>query len=51
MTYVDDGKEFNRDTNYIETRITTDGDGTPPPPPKTDEVVPADHWVPARAPR
>lgn len=25
------------------------GDGTPPPPPKDDEVVPADHWVPATA--
>ena len=23
------------------------GDGTPPPPPKADERVPADHWVPA----
>ncbi|ORI21661.1 glutathione S-transferase family protein [Rhodococcus sp. 1168] len=25
MTYVEPGKEFNRDTNYIETRITADG--------------------------
>ena len=23
------------------------GDGTPPPPPRDDELVPADHWVPA----
>lgn len=30
MTYVEPGKEFNRDTNYIETRITADGrDGYP----------------------
>ena len=26
------------------------GDGTPPPPPKAEEVVPADHWVPAQVP-
>ncbi|QCB52185.1 glutathione S-transferase family protein [Rhodococcus sp. PAMC28707] len=30
MSYVEPGKEFNRDTNYIETRITADGrDGYP----------------------
>ncbi|KZF11823.1 glutathione-dependent reductase, partial [Rhodococcus sp. EPR-157] len=30
MTYVENGEEFTRDTNYIETRITADGrDGYP----------------------
>jgi putative glutathione S-transferase len=30
MSYVENGKEFTRDTNYIETRITADGrDGYP----------------------
>ncbi len=30
MSYVESGKEFDRDTNYIETRITEDGrDGYP----------------------
>ena len=29
-TYVEPGKEFDRDTNYIEDRITPDGrDGWP----------------------
>ncbi len=30
-TFVEEGREFKRDTNYIPTRITEDGrDGYPP---------------------